>query len=67
MTETVARKLNGCLVGCICCDGSGLVLAMDGTPDECRWCAGSGRNWRYRSGLIAKWYAGPLIGKDTAR
>lgn len=61
-----AQKLNGCAVACICCTGSGLVLAMDGAPDECRECDGSGQNWRYRSGVLAKHYAGPLIGKDTA-
>lgn len=45
---------------CMKCDGasvdeSGKII--------CEVCNGSGENWKYEGGLVAKWYAGPLIEK----
>jgi hypothetical protein len=56
--------LNGQSVDCCACGGHGLVATWDGSPDECRWCDGTGRNWRYSGGAIARYYGGPLIGRD---
>jgi DnaJ-class molecular chaperone len=53
-------------IRCERCDGAGLVASwsFDGPiPDECPDCNGSGRNWQYPKGAIAKHYAGPLIGR----
>ena len=32
-------------------------------PDECENCGGSGLNWLYPGGAIARYYSGPLIGR----
>lgn len=58
-------KLNGCSVTCVRCGGSGLVGTQ--VPDECPTCGGSGLNWRYKSGVLARYYSGPLLGKDTQK
>jgi hypothetical protein len=57
--------VNGKYIVCINCSGSGLVLSMCGEPDECRECGGSGKNWQYPGGAIARYYSGPFIGRDA--
>lgn len=55
-------------VRCETCDGKGVVASwsFDGPmPDECGDCGGSGRNWLYPSGLLARYYSGPLLGRTT--
>ena len=60
-------ELAGHSIRCANCGGHGLVLDMAGEPDECRDCFGSGRNWQYPRGAIARYYSGPLIGHARAR
>ena len=55
--------MNGKHISCADCSGSGLVLSMCGEPDECGKCGGSGSNWQYAGGAIARYYSGPLIGR----
>jgi len=60
--------LRGRFIQCDRCDGHGIVTSWSfgvKEPDECPECCGSGRNWRYPSGLIAKHYGGPFIGRDS--
>lgn len=60
--------MNGSAIRCAKCGGKGL-LRNDydpGVPDECEDCAGSGKNWRYAGGALARYYGGPLIGKGAA-
>lgn len=59
-----SASLNGKSIPCANCGGHGLVVAMSGEPDECGDCGGSGRNWQYRGGAIARYYSGPLIGRE---
>ncbi len=58
----------GSAITCINCDGKGVVAHydMDGflSPDECPDCGGSGQNWQYPGGAVARYYSGPLLGKD---
>ena len=57
----------GGYVTCVACGGAGIVFTWSfgvKEPDECSGCYGSGRNWRYRNGMIAKHYAGPFVGRD---
>lgn len=56
----------GTAIECADCHGHGLVNSH-GEPDECSTCGGSGKNWLYPRGAVAKHYAGPLIGKIIAR
>lgn len=43
------------------CHGSRVLCgACDGYGGSCHECAGSGENWKYEGGVVAKWYAGPL-------
>lgn len=68
VTEGGKMKVNGHSIVCISCDGKGLRNAgnpFDPWPEECVWCAGSGKNWQYQSGAIAKYLGGPLIGRAT--
>ncbi len=53
----------GSHVKCYACDGSGIVDAGYHNPEECSGCNGSGSNWRYPSGIVAKYYTGPFIGR----
>jgi DnaJ-class molecular chaperone len=46
-------------VRCAECDGYGHEYPDGGVI--CIDCNGSGENWRYEGGVVAKWYAGPLI------
>jgi DnaJ-class molecular chaperone len=60
-------ELAGKAVRCASCGGHGLVADMAGEPDECGVCGGSGQNWRYPGGAVARYYSGPLIGRDCSR
>jgi len=59
----------GCLghhIKCDTCDGKGMRTIWSfgvKEPDECPDCGGSGLNWLYPHGAIARYYAGPLIGR----
>lgn len=58
--------MNGEILKCYKCDGKGLVTSWSfgvKEPDECGNCGGSGLNWIYPSGVIAKYYSGPLCGR----
>ncbi len=58
--------MNGYQIECVWCSGHGLTTSWSfgvKEPDECGMCGGSGRNWQYPSGAIAKYYSGPLIGR----
>ena len=62
--------MNGCKIKCDRCDGHGIVQNgnnYDPCPEECADCNGSGNIWRYNSGVLAKYYGGPLIGKDVEK
>lgn len=59
---------SGSQIRCANCDGKGLVTTWSfgvKEPDECRDCGGSGMNWRYPSGAIARHYAGPFLSGPT--
>jgi hypothetical protein len=60
------KVFNGCHIGCWRCQGHGLITSMSGEPDECYDCGGSGLNWVYPSGRIARYYSGPFIGYDPS-
>lgn len=59
---TTSECLNGKLITCFACDGYGIVDSGYHNPDECSNCGGSGFNWEYSGGAIARYYSGPLIG-----
>jgi len=55
-------------VTCASCGAAGIVSAWSfgvKEPDECSGCYGSGRNWRYPNGMVAKHYGGPFVGRDS--
>jgi len=57
-------------ITCANCDGHGLISSWSfgvNEPDECRDCGGSGRNWQYPGGAIARYYSGPLLGRESER
>lgn len=57
---------NGHQIVCARCCGNGLVWSWSfgvKEADECADCGGTGRNWQYHGGAIAKYYSGPLIGR----
>ena len=56
---------HGHSIQCARCGGHGLVLSMSSEPDECSDCGGSGCNWQYPGGAIARYYSGPLLGRDA--
>ncbi|WP_192258604.1 hypothetical protein [Mesorhizobium caraganae] len=59
-------KLTGKNIRCERCDGKGIVASwgcQSSLPDECPDCGGSGRNWQYPRGAVAKYYSGPLLGR----
>jgi hypothetical protein len=37
----------------------------NGIGEDCSTCNETGENWRYEGGIVAGWYAGPLIEKET--
>lgn len=52
-------------IPCARCGGHGLVSSWSfgvKEPDECGDCGGSGSNWLYPSGIVARFYSGPFIG-----
>lgn len=56
--------MNGKQIKCMNCDGHGQVRSWSfgvEEPDECTYCGGSGLNWQYPSGTIAKYYSGPFL------
>lgn len=58
--------MKGKAVRCDGCDGHGAISTWQlgvREPDECRDCGGSGRLWLYPSGTLARYYAGPLLGR----
>ncbi len=63
MTTEALNALAGRLIPCDDCRGHGLHAEINGELDECRACGGSGRNWQYPGGAIARYYGGPLIGR----
>lgn len=68
MTET--KNVNGKHITCSRCDGKGVVASwtFDGPmPDECPDCGGSGLNWAYASGAIAKYYTGQFLSGPSRR
>jgi len=61
---------SGRKVVCGACSGHGLVQdgnRWDPSPKECSDCGGSGTNWQYPRGAIARYYGGPLIGRASER
>lgn len=58
--------MNGEHIKCVECDGHGLVSSFVNYPEaeECRACNGSGTQWRYPGGAIAKHYGGALVGRE---
>lgn len=62
--------MNGKQIECATCGGHGLVASWSGgtnEPDECHNCCGSGLNWQYESGVIAKYYTGPFLGREPVK
>lgn len=60
----------GWRISCVCCSGTGLVAVWSfgvKEPEECCGCDGSGQNWQYPDGMIARYYAGPFVGRDSNR
>lgn len=60
----------GSPIKCVRCDGHGFVTTWSfgvKEPDECIDCLGSGTNWQYPKGAIAKFYSGPLIGRALTK
>lgn len=58
---------NGKQIRCSTCDGHGFRSVWSfgvKEPDECPDCGGSGRNWQYSRGAVARYYGGPLIGRE---
>lgn len=49
---------------CWTCAGHGQVGHL--IPDECRTCDGKGWVVRYKSGVLAKWQGGPLLGRTPS-
>ena len=61
--------MKGRYITCANCGGHGLVASFSegaNWPDECADCGGSGKNWLYPSGYIARFYSGPFLGRATA-
>lgn len=57
---------NGKAIQCVTCAGAGIVMhrpVYDPQIEECPDCGGSGLNWEYAKGAIARFYGGPLIGR----
>jgi len=63
-----ADPSRGQCVTCASCGGAGIVTVWSfgvKEPDECSGCYGSGQNWRYPNGMVAKHYGGPFVGRDS--
>ncbi|RWB94494.1 MAG: hypothetical protein EOS51_33005 [Mesorhizobium sp.] len=62
----MTTAMNGSLIKCARCNGSGIgqkASAYQPWDEECCDCGGSGKNWQYSGGAIAKHYSGQLIGR----
>jgi len=60
----------GEFIKCSRCDGHGFRSVWSfgvKEPDECPDCGGSGRNWKYPGGAIARYYGGPLLGREVRK
>lgn len=58
------EQKNGQQIECYACGGAGQIfIPVEGWSDECANCGGSGCNWQYSGGAIARYYTGPLIGR----
>ena len=60
--------MRGQNVKCARCNGHGLISVWSfgvKEPDECADCGGSGLNWRYPNGTVARFYGGPFLGRET--
>jgi len=58
--------MRGHYIECVHCSGHGQRTIWSfgvNEPEECEMCGGSGKNWQYPGGAIAKYYSGPLIGR----
>lgn len=56
--------ITGKAIKCQTCDGHGQVSYWSygvKEPEECKDCGGSGDNWQYPSGAIARYYSGPFL------
>jgi DnaJ-class molecular chaperone len=63
-------QINGRSIQCVSCSGHGIKAAWQFgvlEPDECSMCGGSGRNWQYPGGAVAKYYSGPLVGRAALK
>ena len=61
-------EINGERIRCDRCDGHGYRVVWSfgvKEPDECSDCGGSGKIWKYRGGAIARYYGGPLLGREV--
>jgi RecJ-like exonuclease len=59
LQDAAEKATPGERVTCARCNGHGLVGHY--IPDECPDCGGSGVNWRYPSGAVARYYSGPFL------
>ena len=58
--------MNGKSITCATCNGHGkLQHVVNRHSDECGDCGGGGSNWLYNGGAIAKYYSGPLVGRES--
>ena len=60
---------NGHAITCDRCGGTGIgqrASSYQPWHEECGDCGGSGKNWLYPRGAIAKYFSGPLIGRLPA-
>jgi hypothetical protein len=57
-------------IRCFCCYGTGMVSDYGCGedfygPKECDMCAGNGKYWKHKSGVIAQYPGGPFLGKEA--
>ena len=57
----MSAEINGKPIECGRCCGHGIVESWPNIPDECPDCGGSGNNWKYARGAIARYYGWPLL------
>lgn len=59
-----AKIVSGTAIKCTTCSGHGVVSSFYNYPEacECKDCNGSGQNWVYPNGTLAKYKGGPLLG-----
>ena len=53
-------------IRCLNCADHGILDASYHNPKECPECLGTGANWLYKNGSLAKYKGGPLIGSMSA-